>query len=101
MLTFILLLTPLAAPPAHRHDKVSHEVEDRLRVDRGWLQRLRVDYEVEPRYLMSEDAYHFALNDLEDYEAGDQSITEERLLNDELEVEMDLAPYRDGSGVMQ
>jgi hypothetical protein len=92
---------PLAASAAPRHDKVSHEVADRLRVDRQWLQTLRVDYEVEPRYLMSEDAYHEALSDLEDYQDGDPSITAERLLNDALEVEMDLAPYRDSSGVMK
>jgi hypothetical protein len=96
MLIFLLL-----AATTPRHDKVSHEVAERLRVDRQWLQTLRVDYEVEPRYLMSEDAYHEALSDLEDYQDGDPSITAERLLNDALEVEMDLAPYRDSSGVLK
>jgi hypothetical protein len=88
-----LFVQAALAEPKH-NDKFAQSVVDELKVDRTVLSLFHDTRESEVRYLESENAYRYAMDDLEDYMNGDPSITEERVRNDALEVWMDLAPYR-------
>lgn len=98
-LVAVLLLTTLPAFAAK--DKFTQRIEDSLRADRILIAAIRPDYEADVHFTETVEAYHQALSDLEDYESGDPKISRERVENDAQEVWMDLAPYRDSTGVLR
>lgn len=95
---FLLTTLPVFAAPAH---KSTQRIVDELRFDRNLINTLRPDCEGDVHFTETVEAYHNALADLEDYQSGDPQISRERVENDAQEVWMDLAPYRDSSGVMR
>jgi hypothetical protein len=74
--------------------KFQHEMAARLRKDHAQLKVLRLAFESEPGYILSEDAYMHAMNDLDVF-GHDPDVTEERLRNDVRELEFDLHELAD------
>lgn len=99
-LAAVLLLATLPAIAAPTH-KSTQRIVDELRFDRNLINTLRPDCESDVHFTETVEAYHNALADLEDYQSGDPRVSRERVENDAQEVWMDLAPYRDSSGVMR
>lgn len=99
MILAALLLATLPAIAAPHDSKFAKKIADELRSDRLLIQSIRHQYESDVHFVETEEAYHEALSDLEDYQSGDPKITRERLANDAQEVWFDLAPYRDTYGV--
>jgi hypothetical protein len=98
--TILSVISARAYGAPHRA-KFTDSVTGRLRESRARLKALRLDHEAEPGYLLASDAYTHAINDLEDFQAHDPAITEERLRNDLLEVEMDISEFGEGIAWMK